>query len=50
MTATTQTLRDQAFLPLECDIPVGMTLPEYRASRARRPSRRRRLPRPRRAR
>jgi len=34
MTATTQTVRDQAFLPLECDIPAGMTLAEYRARRA----------------
>jgi hypothetical protein len=41
MTPITQTIRDQAFLPLECDIPEGMTLNEYR--RSRRPSRRRRL-------
>jgi hypothetical protein len=47
MTATTQTVRDQAFLPLECDIPEGMTLAQYRASRPR-PSRRRRVRRPRR--
>jgi hypothetical protein len=48
MTSTTQTVRDQAFLPLVGDIPDGMTLGQYRASRARRPSRRRRMPRPRR--
>jgi hypothetical protein len=42
MTTTTQTVRDQAFLPLECDIPDGMTLAQYRASK-RRPSRRRRM-------
>ncbi len=41
MTPITQTVRDQAFLPLECDIPEGMTLDEYRASRSRRPNRRR---------
>ncbi len=48
MTATTQTLRDQAFCPLECDIPQELTLAQYRAARARRVSvsvRRRRLPR-----
>jgi hypothetical protein len=33
MTATTQTVRDQGFLPVECDIPDGMTLREYRARR-----------------
>ena len=41
MTPITQTIRDQAFLPLKCDIPEGMTLNEYRRSRP--PSRRRRL-------
>jgi hypothetical protein len=53
MTATTQTVRDQGFLPLECDIPDGMTLGQYRARRLR-PRRRlarralsRRLARPR---
>ena len=50
MTPITQTVRDQAFLPLACDIPDGMTLAEYRASRSRRPSRRRRMPRLRRSR
>jgi hypothetical protein len=44
MTAITQTVRDQAFLPVASDIPQGMTLPQYRASRAR-PGRRRLLPR-----
>jgi hypothetical protein len=47
MTATTQTVRDQAFLSVECDVPEGMTLAQYRARRPR-PSRRRRLRRPRR--
>jgi hypothetical protein len=35
MTATTQTVRDQGFLPAECDIPDGMTLREYLAGRPR---------------
>jgi hypothetical protein len=46
MTPTTQTIRDQGFNTLECEIPDGMTLAQYRASRARRAarqSRRRRL-------
>jgi hypothetical protein len=45
MTATTQTVRDLAFLPLECDVPDGQTLRDWR-NRRRRPaaaSRRRRL-------
>jgi hypothetical protein len=45
MSATTQTVRDQAFLPLECDIPHGMTIAQYRADRPRRTARRRRVPR-----
>jgi hypothetical protein len=45
MTAVTQIVRDQAFLPIACDIPEGMTLAQYRASRARRPGRRLRAPR-----
>jgi hypothetical protein len=45
MTPITQTVRDQAFLPVECDIPEGMTLAQYRASRSARPNRRRRVPR-----
>jgi len=49
MTATTQTVRDQGFLPMECDVPPGMTLAEYRARRAR-TARRRLVPRPRRRR
>jgi hypothetical protein len=44
MTATTQTVREQGFLPLEGDIPQGVTLAQWRASRAR-PARRRRVPR-----
>jgi hypothetical protein len=47
MTPTTHTVRDQGFLMLECDIPDGMTLAQYRASRLRREGRPRR-PRPRR--
>ncbi|HEY6778148.1 MAG TPA: hypothetical protein VI122_16700 [Thermoleophilaceae bacterium] len=46
MTPTTQTVRAQGFNTLECDIPDGMTLAQYRASRARRAAgllRRRRL-------
>ena len=35
MTATTQTLRDRAFLPLLSDIPEGVTITQYRASRSR---------------
>jgi hypothetical protein len=52
MTNTTQTVRDQAFLPLECDIPQEMTIASYRSDRVRREAeveppraRRRRLPR-----
>jgi hypothetical protein len=42
MTATTQTVRDQAFLPLVSDIPDGVTLAQYRAERSRRQGRPRR--------
>jgi hypothetical protein len=50
MTAVTQTVRDQAFLALECDIPQGKTIAQYRAERASRPARRRRrVARPRRS-
>jgi hypothetical protein len=47
MTATTQTVRDQGFLTLECDVPEGRTLREWSASRrtAQASPRRRRLPR-----
>jgi hypothetical protein len=44
MSETTQTVRDQAFLPLFSDIPDGVTLAQYRAGRTRpraRPRRRR---------
>jgi hypothetical protein len=44
MTTTTQTVRDQAFRALECDVPEELTLAQYRAARAR-PARRRRRPR-----
>jgi hypothetical protein len=44
MTATTQTVRDQAFSMLECDVPDGVTLREWSARRrtAVKPGRRRR--------
>ena len=50
MTPTTQTVREQAFLPLEGDIPEGMTIAHYRSGRDRREptgprARRRRMPR-----
>jgi hypothetical protein len=34
MSATTRTVRDQAFEPLECDIPEELTIAEYRNKRA----------------
>jgi len=46
MTPTTQTVRDQGFNTLECDIPEGVTLAQYRAKRERPAAR---LPRRRRA-
>ena len=48
MTETTQTIRDQAFLPLSSDIPEGLTLRQYRAERSRRRGRPWRRPRVRR--
>jgi hypothetical protein len=42
MTATTETVREQGFLPLECDVPNGLTLREWRARRRRHPGRLRR--------
>jgi hypothetical protein len=42
MTDTTQTVRDQAFLPLFSDIPDGVTISQYRARRSRRQGRPRR--------
>ncbi|MEA2363746.1 MAG: hypothetical protein QOD71_2891 [Thermoleophilaceae bacterium] len=36
ITATTETIREQAFLPLSSDIPAGVTLRQYRSERARR--------------
>jgi hypothetical protein len=46
MTRTTQTIRDLGFRAIECDIPDGMTIAQYRFRRAARPaSRRRRVPR-----
>jgi hypothetical protein len=45
-TVTTHAIRDQAVRSLECDIPEGMTLAQYRAERALRAApRRRRVPR-----
>jgi hypothetical protein len=35
MTKTTQSIRNQAFLPLTADIPEGVTLHQYRAERPR---------------
>ena len=35
MTNTTQSIRNQAFLPLTADIPEGVTLRQYRAERPR---------------
>ena len=33
MSTTTRTVRDQAFEPLECDIPEELTIAEYRNRR-----------------
>jgi hypothetical protein len=41
MTDTTQSIRNQAFLPLSADIPDGLTIRQYRAERARPQPRRR---------
>ena len=41
MTTITQTLRDQALVPMAGDIPDGMTLAQYRHQRRRRIRRRR---------
>lgn len=35
MSDTTQTIRNQAFLPLTADIPDGLTLRQYRSQRPR---------------
>ena len=37
MTAITETVREQAFLSLECDVPDGQTLSEWRGRRRRSP-------------
>ncbi len=37
MTAITETVRELAFLPLECDVPDGQTLREWRGRRRRAP-------------
>jgi hypothetical protein len=42
MTATTQTVRDRAFLPLSSDIPEGLTITQYRVRRSRAAARARR--------
>lgn len=34
MSATTRTVRDHSFEPLECDIPEELTIAEYRNRRA----------------
>jgi hypothetical protein len=31
MTATTETIRSQGFMPLESDIPAGVTLAQWRS-------------------
>jgi hypothetical protein len=36
MTATTETIRSQGFMPLESEIPPGVTLAQWRATRRRR--------------
>jgi hypothetical protein len=36
MTPTTEAVRERGFLTVECDIPAGMTIAEYRRRRARR--------------
>jgi hypothetical protein len=33
MTAATKTVRDQGFEPMECSIPPGLTIAEYRDRR-----------------
>jgi hypothetical protein len=35
MTAITETVREQGFLTLECDVPDGQTLGEWRGRRRR---------------
>lgn len=46
MTATTETVRSQGFMPFESDIPAGVTLAEWRTRpRPARVNRRPRLPR-----
>ena len=42
---TTRTIREQGFQPLECDIPPGLTIAEYRSQRRDRPRERRRYAR-----
>jgi hypothetical protein len=37
MAGTTNTVREQAFLPLSSDIPAGVTIRQYRAQRPTRP-------------
>ena len=39
MTRTTQTIRDQGVMVVECDIPADLTIAEYRAERGARPTR-----------
>ena len=36
MTATTETVRDRDFRTVECDIPPGLTIHQYRQTRAER--------------
>ncbi|HZC13792.1 MAG TPA: hypothetical protein VE270_07220 [Thermoleophilaceae bacterium] len=39
MTAVTEKVRDQGFLPLESDVPDGLTLRDWRGRRRRRVTR-----------
>lgn len=42
MTFTTEMIRSQGFLPVQCDIPQELTIAEYRAARPKAQPRRRR--------
>jgi hypothetical protein len=47
MNIAPRTARAHSFQPLECDIPPGLTIAEYRSQRRDRPRERRRYARPR---
>ena len=42
MTPTTETIRSQGFLPMQCDIPQELTIEQYRATRPKAQPRRKR--------